>query len=252
MSEQKNIESLKSLNIDHESPVPLHVQVEEILRGMINDPEYHNGKFLPKEVDLSKILGISRNTIRQATNRLVQEHLLIRKKGVGTKVAKKQVETKLTNWVSFSQEMHAKGIDFRNYEIKTSRIRADLEISEHLEIKEGQEVFKLERLRGQDNGPLVYFISYFHPRIGITGNEDFEKHLYEILEYQYHTIPVLSSEHISAILANKFLSEKLGVSINTPILLRKRIVYDPGNRPIEYNLGYYRGDEFTYSIDIKR
>lgn len=252
MSEQKNIESLKSLNIDHESPVPLHVQVEEILRGMINDPEYQNGKFLPKEVDLSKILGISRNTIRQATNRLVQEHLLIRKKGVGTKVAKKQVETKLTNWVSFSQEMHAKGIDFRNYEIKISRIIADLEISEQLEIKEGQEVFKLERLRGQDNGPFVYFISYFHPRIGITGNENFEKHLYEILEHQYHTIPVLSSEHISAILANKFLSEKLGVSINTPILLRKRIVYDPGNRPIEYNLGYYRGDEFTYSIDIKR
>jgi len=252
MSEQKNIEILKSLSIDHASPVPLHLQVEEILRDMINDPDYQNGKFLPKEIDLSKRLGISRNTIRQATNRLVQEKLLVRKKGVGTRVAKKQVETKLANWVSFSQEMHAQGIDFRNYEIRISQIKADLEVSEQLEIREGQEVFKLERLRGLDNGPFVYFISYFHPRIGITGNEDFERHLYEILEHDYHTIPVLSREQISAILANKFLSEKLGIPVNAPVLHRKRVVYDPGNRPIEYNIGFYRADQFTYSIDIKR
>lgn len=252
MSEQKNIDNLKSLKIDHDSPVPLHLQVEEILRDMINDPEYQNGKFLPKEVDLSKRLGISRNTIRQATNRLVQEKLLIRKKGVGTKVAKKQVETKLSNWVSFSQEMHAKGIDFRNYEIKTTQIMADLEVSGHLEVKEGQELFKLERLRGLENGPFVYFISYFHPRIGLTGKEDFEQHLYDILEHEYHTIPVLSREQISAILANKLLSEKLGVPIHSAILQRKRVVYDPGNRPIEYNIGFYRADQFTYSIDIKR
>ncbi|MEY8780992.1 GntR family transcriptional regulator [Allomuricauda sp. XS_ASV26] len=252
MSEQKNIQTLKSLSIDHDSPVPLHLQVEKILRDMINDPEYQNGKFLPKEVDLSKRLGISRNTIRQATNRLVQEKLLIRKKGVGTKVAKKQVETKLSNWVSFSQEMHAQGIDFRNYEIKVSQIKADTDISEQLEVKEGHELFKLERLRGLDNGPFVYFISYFHPRIGITGNEDFERHLYDILEHEYHTIPVLSREQISAILANKFLAVKLGVPVNSAILQRKRVVYDPGNRPIEYNIGFYRADQFTYSIDIKR
>jgi GntR family transcriptional regulator len=252
MSKQQNIENQSFLSVDHQSPVPLHLQVEEILRDMINDPEYQNGKFLPKEVDLAKKLGISRNTIRQATNRLVQEKLLVRKKGVGTKVAKKQVETKLSNWVSFSQEMHSQGIEFRNYEIIVSEIEANLEVSKLLEIKEGQEIFKLERLRGLDNGPFVYFISYFHPRIGVTGNENFERHLYDILEHDYHTIPVLSREQISAILANRLLSEKLGVPINSAILQRKRVVYDPGNRPIEYNIGFYRADQFTYSIDIKR
>jgi GntR family transcriptional regulator len=252
MEKQLNEISDFTISVDHDSPVPLHLQIEEILRNMINDPEYQNGKFLPKEVDLAKRLGISRNTIRQATNRLVQEKLLIRKKGVGTKVAKKQVETRLSNWVSFSQEMHSQGIEFRNYHIDISKTAANLEISEILEIKEGQEVFKLERLRGLDNGPFVYFISYFHPRIGITGKEDFERHLYDILEQDYHTIPVLSREQISATLANKTLSQKLGIPINSAILQRKRIVYDPGNRPIEYNIGYYRADQFSYSIDIKR
>ena len=164
MSQQKNILNLKSLSIDHDSPVPLHLQVEEILRDMINDPDYQNGKFLPKEVDLSKRLGISRNTIRQATNRLVQEKLLIRKKGVGTKVAKKQVETKLSNWVSFSQEMHAQGINFRNYEIKVSQIKVSAEVSEQLEVKEGQELFRLERLRGLDNGPFCILRELFSPK----------------------------------------------------------------------------------------
>lgn len=242
----------QSLRVDHNSHIPLHLQIEQILREMINDPEYQNGKFLPKEVDLAKRLGISRNTVRQATNRLVQEKLLVRKKGVGTKVAKKQVETRLSNWVSFSQEMNSQGIEFRNYEIEIRKIKASLEISKILEIKEGQEIFKLERLRGLDNGPFVYFVSYFHPRIGITGNENFERHLYDILENDYHTIPELSREQISAILADKLLSNKLGIPVNSPILQRKRTVYDPGNRPIEFNIGYYRADQFSYSIDIRR
>ena len=36
-------------SIDHKSPVPLHIQAENLLRAMIADPEYLNGKFLPNE-----------------------------------------------------------------------------------------------------------------------------------------------------------------------------------------------------------
>jgi len=35
-------------------------------------------------------------------------------------------------------------------------------------------------------------------------------------------------------------------------LVRERFVSDPGNRPIEYNIGFYIAEKFTYSIDIKR
>ncbi len=40
--------------IDHNSAIPLHVQVEEILRKMIQKPEYQEGKLLPNEVDIAK------------------------------------------------------------------------------------------------------------------------------------------------------------------------------------------------------
>ncbi len=92
---------MSSFKIDHDSAIPLHSQVEDLLRKLIENPEYQNGKMLPNEVDIAKHLGISRNTVRQATNKLVYESMLVRKKGVGTKVAKNNITTKLNKWTSF-------------------------------------------------------------------------------------------------------------------------------------------------------
>src|SRR5215470_16746278 len=116
------------LVIDHKSVLPLHLQVEEILRKLIGQPEYQNGKLLPNEVLIAKKLGISRNTVRQATNKLVYERLLIRKKGVGTTVAKNNISTKLNKWTSFTHEMDEKGVVFRNYTVKVSWVSPDKEV----------------------------------------------------------------------------------------------------------------------------
>jgi len=238
--------------LDHNSGVPLHLQVEQLMRDLIKKPEYQEGKLLPKEMELAKRLGISRNTVRQATNKLEHENLLVRKKGVGTRVVKQTLSTRLSNWTSFSEEMYSKGVHFVNYRINVEWIKADKEVAFALQIEEGREVLKMERLRGLDKGPFVNFISFFHPRIGLTGKEDFSRQLYEILENDYSTIPSISKERINAIKATKSLAKLLNVNPGSPILFRKRLVCDPGDRPIEYNLGYYRADSFTYEIDIKR
>lgn len=238
--------------IDHDSHIPLHVQVEGLLRKLIESPAYQSGKLLPKEVELAKRLGISRNTIRQATNKLEHENLLVRKKGVGTRAVKKTVSTRLNNWLSFSDEMHSKGMEFINYDINVSWVKADEEIGEILQVAKGKKILRLERLRGSTKGPFVYFISYFHPRVGLTGKEDFSRHLYEILEQEHDTIPSISKEKINALAANAEIAKKLNVKKGEPLLFRTRLVCDPGDRPIEYNLGYYRADSFTYEIDIKR
>lgn len=243
---------MESFIVDHKSPLPLHVQVETILRNLIELPEYQNGKMLPNEVHMANKLGISRNTIRQATNKLVYEQLLVRKKGVGTRVAKNNISTKLNKWTSFTHEMDEKGVVFKNYSVKVSSVVPDKEIQQLFNIAEGVKVIKLERLRGLENGPIVYFISYFNPLTGLTEKEDYSKPLYEKLENDHHITVAVSKEGISAILANKKLAEKLNISIGDPILFRKRVVCDPGDRPIEYNLGYYRADSFTYTIDIAK
>ena len=58
--------SIMKISIDHNSAIPLYLQIENQLRNIIREPEYKKGKMLPNEVDLSKQLGISRNTLRQA------------------------------------------------------------------------------------------------------------------------------------------------------------------------------------------
>lgn len=78
------------MKIDHSSNKPLHIQAEEVLRKLIEEEEYKNGKLLPNEVELSEQLNISRNTLRQAINKLVFEGLLIRKKVTAQKLLKKE------------------------------------------------------------------------------------------------------------------------------------------------------------------
>ena len=241
-----------SFSIDHKSSLPLHAQVEKLLRDLIISEEYQKGKLLPNEISLAKQLGISRNTLRQATNKLEYEGLLVRKKGVGTRVAGKSVDTRINNWLSFTQEMKSKGIEIRNFEISTEWIEAGEEIALFFRIPPGRKILKMTRLRGRKEYPFVYFISYFHPMVGLTGKEDFSKPLYEILEKDFSVVAKLSKEEISARLADKFLAHKLNINTGDPILKRKRFVFDPGSRPIEYNIGYYRADSFIYTIESER
>ena len=240
------------LSIDHKSPIPLHLQAEELLRSIITDPQYADGKLLPNEVDLAKQLAISRTTLRQALNKLVYEGLLIRKKGIGTKVAGSPVSSKSNNWLSFSQEMNARGIPIRNFELHISWVNPEEPIANFFEINISKKVLKLERLRGGTDGPFVYFVSYFHPRVGLTGDEDFKRPLYEILEKEHSIVVDLSKEEISAKVADKFIATKLEVEPGSPILFRKRYVYDQGDRPIEFNIGYYKADNFIYTIESRR
>ncbi|MGV8877714.1 MAG: GntR family transcriptional regulator [Sphingobacteriaceae bacterium] len=239
-------------SIDHKSPIPLHIQAEGLLRKMIQDPKYLSGKLLPNEVDLSKHLAISRTTLRQALSKLVYEGLLIRKKGIGTKVADKSVCSKSQNWLSFSQEMEARGIPIKNFALQISWVLPDEQLSNFFSIKKDRKILKLERLRGRQEGPFVYFISYFHPRVGLTGQEDFKRPLYEILATDHSVIAQLSKEEISARLADKEIAKKLEIEPGNAILLRKRFVYDQGERPIEYNIGYYRADSFIYTVESRR
>ena len=98
------------MQIDHNSSKPLHAQAEEILRNLIDSEEYKTGKYLPNEVELSQKLNISRNTLRQAINKLVFEGLLVRKKGVGTKVGRSK---KLVEFLSRNEDARYRDTQFR-------------------------------------------------------------------------------------------------------------------------------------------
>jgi GntR family transcriptional regulator len=148
--------------------------------------------------------------------------------------------------------MKTKGINIVNYDIEFKWLVPEIEILQFFGLKAGSKVLKMERLRGEDSGPFVFFISYFHPRIGLTGQEDFNRPLYDIMEEDYSVTVKLSQEEITATAANKEMADKLEMNLGEPILKRKRFVFDPGRRPIEFNIGYYRADSFVYTLESEK
>lgn len=57
------------------------------LSDKIRSGVYSSGEELPTEVDLQKMYGVSRTTVRRAIDQLVDDNLVIRRKGVGLFVA---------------------------------------------------------------------------------------------------------------------------------------------------------------------
>lgn len=233
---------------------PLHVIAEEAIKAMISEEEYQKGKLLPSEMVLAERLNISRNTLRQAINKLVFEGTLSRKRGYGTWVSKKTVTSGVKNWMSFSQEMSQLGIKVKNYELHISTEVPPADVLIFFDIEDSKHAYclKLERVRGHEDFPFVVFESWFNPEIKISGDDNFNMPLYELLESKYGVVVHTSVEEISAQLAGNRLAAKLRMSESDPILKRKRFVYDKNGLPVEYNIGYYNANSFKYTITAER
>lgn len=148
--------------------------------------------------------------------------------------------------------MKLRGIPIKNFELLVTWVFPDEVLANFFEIKTDKKILKMERVRGRPDEPFVYFVSYFHPRVELTGEEDFKRPLYEMLEQEHSVIATLSKEEISAKAADALIAEKLRVPTGSPVLFRKRYVFDQGERPIEFNLGYYKADSFVYTVESSR
>jgi GntR family transcriptional regulator len=240
------------LTLDHNSPVPLRAQVEQLLRDLIRKPEYQNGGLIPDESKLAIELGISRGTVRAGISKLVYDGLLLRKAGVGTRVATKHLESGITAWRSFTREMAAKGITVQNYQCDYRSLPASKDASVALQIQPDTSVWCLERVRGWNNQPVLYSVSWFHPRLKLKGNEDFSQPLYQTLEAATGARPQHAREAFMAVTSDTRLSKLLQTPKRTSLLLRRHQVFDAGNQPMEFSEVYYVSSRFTLTLDLKK
>src|SRR4051812_47174843 len=83
------------LAVDRASPAPLYSQLPRQLEAAIEDEVLTPGSLLGNEMELAARLGLSRPTVRQAIQTLVDKGLLVRRRGVGTQVVHSQVKRPL-------------------------------------------------------------------------------------------------------------------------------------------------------------
>lgn len=242
----------QNLILDRSSPTPLHLQIERLLRRMVSDPEYRNGKRFPTEPTLARELKVSRNTVRAAMSRLESEGLLERKPRVGTRVAPARPHVSLAEWYSFSGEMRRQGIEVQDFEVSVSHEAADADVAAGLGIDEGKLVWLLHRVRGWQDVPAVVSDSWLHPNVGLTGSEDFRRPLYQVIGEAGGAAPAVSREEITAAAAGAHVSKALHIGKSEPVLMRKRVILDAHGKPIEFNVNYYRTDRYTLTLDLAR
>lgn len=244
--------SRKRLRVDRGSGEPLHLQIERQLRRLLHRPEYRNGKLLPSEVVLARELKVSRNTLRAAMTRLGAEGLLHRTPKVGTRVASKPPHSSLEAWESFTEEMRRQGIAVENYDLLLERERANAEVADALGIAPMAIVWRLRRIRGWDGVPAVVAVSWLHPAIGLSGAEDFDRPLYEVIGRVSGLVPVVSREEITAMEADRALAKDLKIAPGDAVLLRRRVIVDARGRVIEFNQNFYRTDRYTLTLTLGR
>jgi len=241
-----------SVRVDPDSAVPLHVQVEQIVRDLARRPDSWSGGLLPDEVMLANHLGVSRGTVRTALTRLVQEGLLERRAGVGTRVVQRQIESGIGEWRSFSREMAKKGIKVENLRQEYALVEATREVADGLRIEPGGKVPRLDRVRGWDGLPVLHSRSWFHPRLGLTGQESFKKPLYEVLRTQTGVVADHAHESFKAVAAAADMARLLDLKKDEPLLLRRHVVFDAGDRAIELCEVHYVSSRFTLTVEMRR
>lgn len=232
--------------------IPLYLQIYEILKEKIESFDYEYGMLIPSELELEKMYKVSRITVRQAIAELEKAGYVRRARGKGTSVTYvKRIDESLSAIRSFTTEMKERGLVPGTSFIEITKEKADEDVASHLELEQGSDVYCLYRVRTADEEPIVIFETY------LSGDYDFpldkEKYMgamYDVFEEIGVKIPVRVRENFQAILADQNMASLLDVKVGSPIFKRSRIAYNVDNKAIEYTISYYRGDRYSYSIEL--
>ncbi|MGY3717723.1 GntR family transcriptional regulator [Sutcliffiella cohnii] len=238
--------------INKRSPLPIYYQLETYIKNLIESGQLNPGDSLPSEREYAERFEISRMTVRQAINSLVQSGLLYRKKGSGTYVAEKKLEQKLQGLTSFSEDMKNRGMKASSTIIKFEEIEATPLIANELRLKESSKIYEIMRVRHADDEPMAIEINYMLPTIVSGLTED----VLTKSTYAFFEASGLYIEHATQIIetakATNYQAQLLNINENDSLLLIQRKTYLQDGTPLEFVKSYYRGDRYKFVVTIDR
>ncbi|MDV2685551.1 GntR family transcriptional regulator [Alkalihalophilus lindianensis] len=239
--------------IDKNSPLPIYSQIEECIKGQIVNGELKPGDVLPPEREYSEQFDVSRMTIRQAINNLVNEGLIYRKKGSGTYVAEKKFEQPLQGLTSFTEDMKARGLTPSSKLLKFELIPASAKVAATLQIAEYTPVYEIKRIRLADNIPMALETCYISANLikGLT-EEIINQSLYQYIEEKLRLVIGEATQVIESALANDAEVDLLNINKGDSILLIERCTYLNNGTPFEIVRSSYRADRYRFTSQLKR
>jgi GntR family transcriptional regulator len=246
---------MRGIKIDKESPVPLYLQLAELLRCQINTGALKPNEMLPPERVLCEIHEVSRATVREAINQLKNEKLVATQRGAGNFVKRaEKVERNLLGVHDFDMQIEAGG---HTNDVEVIGFDADYHSPSAISRlgHAGEHVIKVTRLRRADGEPLfiekIYLPKSLFPNLvaaDFTSTNIFSSKITQEYGLAIGDITL----QIEPVLLNDDEAEMLGVEkLPAAGLLNERTTYDQQGRPIVFSKWLFSGNRCRHVLKIK-
>lgn len=248
------LSDLRQGNLESETSAPLHQVIRGHIQSMLASKAVKPGDQIPTEQEIMAIFSVSRITVRQAIGQLVASGVLVTRRGRGTFVAQPRISHQLKKLTGFVEDMDALGLKATSRVLSVAHVGAGPKEAEKLNVVEGAEITRIERLRLGNNEPLSLDVSVMPADIGkrIASENLAIDPIFSLLENKYGIKLAEADYTIEASLASARIARQLQVQRGSPLLMIERVTFGANKRPIDYETIYYRGDRIRYLTTLKR
>lgn len=228
---------------------PVYIQIHNQIKKDIEAGVWAVGDRIPSERELALEFNVSRMTLRQAVQTLVEEGILERQVGAGTFVARKKVQEKMTGVTSFTELMEEQGKKPSSRTVSYLVTTPFLSEMERLKLKDDEKVLRMERIRYADEVPICFEVA----TLPYSLVKDYERNqittsLYRTLEESGRKIGH-AQQSVSAQVASERIAEYLNIKRGSAILRLRQITELGDGTPFEYVRTQYAGDKFEFYLE---
>ncbi len=242
---------LSNCIINKNIPIPLYYQLQTAITELIDSNQLLPGDMIPRELEICEELGLSRTTVRQAIQELVNEGYIYRVKGKGSFVSKPKITQDFMNKIESFNDQIARLNMTPSTKVLSCKI---IDIPEKLKSQfplDTAKTIELTRLRYADDTPIVYLKTYLPTSCSFILAHDFEvESLYTILGQETDTKIVRVTRTNEAILATKTIADILNINIGAAIQYTVTTGFTENGIPIEFSRAYYAGDKSKFTVNL--
>ena len=240
---------MASPGIAYHPSVPLHVQIQRVLRARIESGEWEPDRPMPTEMALSARFGVSRTTIREALRVLTRDGLIVRHRGRGSFVRPPRLRPatprKITNLVlGYAAEIKV---------ITVETVPAPGHIVGPLGVERDSPVTRFVRLELVDGAPLAVVVNYMRVELGrrIRPRDLMRLSMLEFLRDRLRLRLAPIRQSIEARLPDPEVAGLLKTDLTQPVLMVRLVVRDGAGRPLEISDTFYRADRYRYETETR-
>lgn len=249
-----NIDIFKNeFQLQTNSNIPIYEQLAAFIRLQIKANTFTPGEKLIPETDLCDLLKVSRTTVRQAMDLLVNEGLLVRHRGKGSFIADAKMKRPLNYLYNFTENMQDLNAHPTSVTLVKEVIEAPIEVRTALQLPPNQtQVFHLERLRCANNEPILIERTYI-PYYLCNGIEQYDfsiTSLYHILGQTYHLNLYHATETIEAVLIRKNEADLLSCNAKDAGYKICRISHLDSGYSFEYTTSITKADKCIFQMEL--